>query len=514
MKSIKSKILIVILPLVMLGTGSIIVSFVIGLNNSTEFALQESMTATAKTAALLIQTELEGYKSVLKELAEDPVLTQPWPNATDSNYEILSQDILAHRDSILARQDLASLYVANAEGITVADSIDISNRDYFSAVKNTQSPYITDPLENRATGAFEMFAVAPIIRNGVFEGCVIAGIKPEVFSEIISHIVIGDTGSAVGVIDQTGTEIAHSQIQYVYDKINFVEMAKTDSSFADITALHQDSINGNSGFGEFNFFGEKKFMAYDRIEDSNNWGIYVVANQDVFYAQRDFYTVLGTVWAVAICIIIVIVILIVATKIAKPAKMATEQLPAIENGDFTVELKTEGNDEIAVMTNLFNSTVKKTRESLFLIHTETDNLGEIGEKLATVASDSASAVHQIAGNIESIKSQVINEAAGVAEIHATIEGIVTNVENLDGEIKKQANSIDDSMAATEEMVANIRSVTDVLEKNTAEVGKLSSAAETGRETIETTTSITEKISSKSDGLLEASNIIQGIVSQT
>ncbi len=64
------------------------------------------------------------------------------------------------------------------------------------------------------------------------------------------------------------------------------------------------------------------------------------------------------------------------------------------------------------------------------------------------------------------------------------------------------------------MVANIDSITQTLEKANTAVENLASATEDGKRTVNTSNSVTQKIAEESDGLMEASSVIQHIASQT
>jgi methyl-accepting chemotaxis protein len=64
------------------------------------------------------------------------------------------------------------------------------------------------------------------------------------------------------------------------------------------------------------------------------------------------------------------------------------------------------------------------------------------------------------------------------------------------------------------MVANINSVTNILNKNSATITDLETSSNQGRTSIESTVQATKKIQEQSKILLDASNVIQNIASQT
>ena len=64
------------------------------------------------------------------------------------------------------------------------------------------------------------------------------------------------------------------------------------------------------------------------------------------------------------------------------------------------------------------------------------------------------------------------------------------------------------------MAANIASITQTLEKTDEAIKNLASATNDGRTTLVNSNAVTQKIAEESGGLIEASNVIQNIASQT
>ena len=64
------------------------------------------------------------------------------------------------------------------------------------------------------------------------------------------------------------------------------------------------------------------------------------------------------------------------------------------------------------------------------------------------------------------------------------------------------------------MVSNIQSVTKTVKENVDSIEKLNASAESGNQAVSTAHTIAKNITDDSDGLLEASNVIQHIASQT
>ncbi|QEK00267.1 HAMP domain-containing protein [Treponema phagedenis] len=215
-------------------------------------------------------------------------------------------------------------------------------------------------------------------------------------------------------------------------------------------------------------------------------------------------------------IILSVIISIVSVRIGKSLKKVSKALKDIAegDGDLTVSLPVTGNDEITDLANYFNQTIKKIAESIKQVAGSTNVMQNIGAELSTNMTETASAVHQITANINGVKQQALNQAASVTETAATVEEIVRTIKQLNNSIETQATSVIQSTSSIEQMVANINSIGKMLEENRAVMADLDKQIIRGKKGAALANADVVKISEKSGTLMEASQIIQHIASQT
>ncbi len=511
MKSIKSKIFTTLLPAIFIGVGALVFFFIFTLKNIAMNNLETTMVKITETASLSVKTLTDKYQLLAEQLATDIVLTKALPeNPVEA--EKVKAEVEAYKKTIEAKHGI-TISIVDKEGTIRRNGANIAFRDYFKQVEKDLKPYITEPLVRVESSDIIILFGAPIIRDGKFDGVIHFSVAIDTFVDMMKKVSVGKSGTA-GLIDKDGNYIVHTDLQLVIDGFNTKKALENDPSLESLYAQEKELLAGNTGFGRFEAFGEKRLIAYTPIDISRDWGVFITVEESEFLDKMYNAYIVGLLLWIGISITIFGLIIFVAFLISTPAVKATKILPRIAEGDLTVEFNVTSNDEIATMMNLFRTAITNTRESMKAIKEEAISMDSIGQKLAQDAAETASAVHQIASNVESVRNQVVNEAAGVEEMNATISQITKHIEVLDNEIKNQVESVETSTSATEEMVANIRSVSSVLSKNEEEVSKLSMAADKGRDTISNTLKITEGLAEQSEGLIEASNIIQRIVSQT
>ena len=187
----------------------------------------------------------------------------------------------------------------------------------------------------------------------------------------------------------------------------------------------------------------------------------------------------------------------------------------LASGNFVVDtLEVKRRDVLgllAIRANVFHS---NTVELLSGVKKNTQEMDEVGALLSTNAEETASSINQISANIEGVKQQAMTQATGVTETAATMEEIIRTIKQLNGSIDVQASSVAQSSSSIEEMVANIASITQTIDQTDDSIIELVAATGAGKDAVATSNNVAQKISEESGGLIEASNVIQNIASQT
>ena len=129
-------------------------------------------------------------------------------------------------------------------------------------------------------------------------------------------------------------------------------------------------------------------------------------------------------------------------------------------------------------------------------------------------NQTAAAINEISANILSIKNQTVNQSASVTETSATMEQITKSIENLTKLIDEQTNDVTESSSAIEQMMANIHSVNQTLIRNNDNIKSLTESSSSGRNDLDKIAKDVQDITKESEGLLEISQVIQNIASQT
>jgi len=171
-------------------------------------------------------------------------------------------------------------------------------------------------------------------------------------------------------------------------------------------------------------------------------------------------------------------------------------------------------DELSLIAGFVNSFNGNLAISIDELKDSQKTLSGLGDELKMSASDSASAISQIASNIDSVGKKVLEQADSVHQSSGAVEEIAKNIESLDTLVKDQAESVSESSASIEEMVANIATITASIDKIASQFLSLQKATNAGQAALTGSSNLIQLIAERSDTLLEANKSITAIASQT
>lgn len=256
------------------------------------------------------------------------------------------------------------------------------------------------------------------------------------------------------------------------------------------------------------------YPIYDFSGDIIGYTKFVYSIESIQKSQTNFFIKTTAVLLFIFILFILTIIMFTKFIIIRPVNKVIVSLKSISEGDLRVALPSTGNNEIGKLTGYFADTIAKISYMIKTVLVSSQEMSEVGDVLANNIAERVSAIHQITQNIESVKAQTENQSSSVTETSATIEQVISKLGELDSDIEVQASSIEQSSAAVEQMTANIASVTKNLEKNNTLIKTVYEQTKNGKAGARSANDVVAQIASLSASLMETSEIIQNIASQT
>lgn len=501
MKSIKSKIIAVILVLTVAASVSLgIVSIVMSQNSSMD-ALEKAMITTAAVAAERIVKEIKAYQNIAIETGSIARLTNPSFTTADKR-ELVDQKV---RDHGFVRAN-----ILDSTGKSIFDGQDFSDRAYFQQGMQGIST-ISDPVISKVTGEVTFIIAAPIWKDGDTEGTV-AGVvyyaPPEDFlCKIAESIKVGNSGSAY-IIDKNGTVIAHRDKSLVMVD-NSIEDAKTDSRLADVARMESDALAGNNGFGTYTWGGVSKIMSYAPIPNMNGWAIGITAEEEEFMSGARTSVIITVIAVVFFLVIGLIVAFYCGNAMANPIRACSDRLQLLAKGDLTAPVPSvTANDETGQLVRStkiivdglsevigdsrylleemaggnFNVTSRNREVYLgdfepllasirMINHQLSDTLSQINVSAEQVASGS----DQVSAGAQALSQGATEQASSVEELAATLGDVAVKVQGTAEHARStnvQVVQIGEEMKRSNQEMQRMVSAMAEISDSSSEIGKI------------------------------------------
>ncbi|MCR4735884.1 MAG: HAMP domain-containing protein [Treponema sp.] len=409
-------------------------------------------------------------------------------------------------------------YIRDKNGRIKNDIVSEFSVEEIEAGANAASTYISEPTMTTLDGESVLSAkVFSPITNSIGQRNGVAGI--DIVLSGLGAMMDGSSiyeGSTCQFVTSSGSVLASSDGSAVGKKSRFFN-DKTTSSF--FKADENGNMDASTVTFSINDGNEKKFVtvAKTEVDRSGKFWFFISMTPENVINQSAWATITTIIIAFIIQIIIVtLIVFIVVSRFTKPLQSTVGALQNISegDGDMTIRLHTNQQNEIGAMCESFNKTMDKLSSSIKEVKASSEEMDGIGNELDDSMSQTSKAVDDITASITSIQEQMQEHAAGVEEARSVVEQIVKNISKLNENIDVQAASVSESASSIEEMTENIRNVTSILENNRSSISSLEQASELGQSLIDNTAALSAKIQDRSKNLQEASSVIRNIASQT
>lgn len=304
----------------------------------------------------------------------------------------------------------------------------------------------------------------------------------------------------IGVIDSNGTVSLCSNADFINKKLGNVV-----GTLSDLTGYSGLQYYDDASLG-------KVIVAKKQLATLPYYAIIAIPAEDFIPPVVSILSY-SLVWTAVLLVLIIIVNQFMLRYLFGRFITLHTVFNKVAEGDFTVQAVVHS-DELGVIASSMNNAIDKIRASFSVIIDAAKNMQTVSQTLSSRIVDSAAALNQITGNIETVKERVMVQHREVSEAAAKIDAITQTMASLDSNIDNQAESISGSSHTMEEIVKNIQVVQERAEKNLQSIKTLEKTTHTGKETVAMVVEVTKVVTEQSEGLLDAITVIQNTASQT
>ncbi|MBN7772869.1 methyl-accepting chemotaxis protein [Clostridium aminobutyricum] len=508
-RSIKTKILVVVLAVLLLSLGTVSAVFGILSIKGTESTVRAILEETSKTAALAMQNRMNVSKNILNEIGTNILFTDM--NAT---YEEKRQIL----DSKAEKYKAVRFSVVNFSGVDLEGKY-VGDKEFFKKSLDGETFYSSPELKEDGSGTM-MYVSAPLWDKGVFNsrvvGVVYVILDGQFLSDITGTISVGETGDSY-IIDKNSTFLAHQDESLVNSASNIINMSKSDSTLSDLAGLAEQAMKGKACFGEYIFQGADKLAAFCPIEGTDGWSICVNVEKSEFmkYSYEALAVCVGI--ALAALLAAAFIMMVLAGKITKPIREVEAAAKELAEGNFDYEITYSSQDEIGNLADSMRTMIMRTKDVITDTSRALDEMSKGNFDLNSTA--------EYVGIFKQIETSMMNI---VLKLSQTLHTIKTSADQVDigaeqvstgsqalaqGAIE-QASSIEELAAAVNQIAEKVKANAEhaiTANKKTTRVGE---DLQQSNEQMNHMMTAMEDISNKSKEISKIIKSIEDIAFQT
>ncbi len=497
MKSIKMKIMLVMCLLLFISFSVVGAIVSILMFNDSFTTLEQTMTETVQVASSFVKEKLSSYVLLVGEMSR---LTR------------LTSDELTPQEKGQIILDKSAIYGFFSSGYITLDGIshpsekDFSDRDYFIEAKNGKT-YFSDLYFCDIHQKMEIAVAAPIFKNDAVDGVIYIALDAAILSDITDQIKIGQSGYAY-MLDAKGYAIAHRDKQTVIDKTNIIESAQSNPALAQLANIQSEMIKGVEGFGEYQYNGLNKIVAYAPVQNESGWSIAVTIDYDEVTKNTTQTSMIILAVEVLALIAGVIVSVMLSHAVTTPVKELEKVALDISNGRLGTEISYVGKDELGRLA-------ESMRKSMDMLNANISDASLALEYIARGDFDIPEPSRSFIGDLKVIEDNVrviISEMSQTfSRVHRVANQVSADSEQIANSSQILAQGATEQAGSIEELSATINEVSNQITYNAQNSNKANEMATEATKAIQTSNEHMQKLMVSMSDIQDKSSEISKII---
>lgn len=345
-RNLKEKIIFYVMSVSILLTILITAVMSIGSIRSTNSLLLDNIQITTRIASQSISSNLHQLTERIYNISQEEELTDDAMSKSDK------ADFLSSFEQEIEFVWL-SVYSPDGKKIygdkNAPDSI--SDTKYYSQLTETGNLVIGEPHYDQ--DILQLCVGSPLKKGDEVAGYVIGSYKYDLLNDILSMIILGDTGSAC-ILNEEGLIIADQDLENIAEEVSIYEQNSSDKN----KKIYDKILSYQTGSTTMNLQNKKYYVGYTPIPGTN-WVLLVDAPRQEFMSDLHFSIAISLVIAVLLLVVSAMVIVPVAGKISASLFSATKRLQALSEGNLSEEVvRTSTDDEAGLLTDALAKTIE------------------------------------------------------------------------------------------------------------------------------------------------------------
>ncbi len=419
-QTVKGKILIFVLPIVVLGL--VILSGVIFkyMHNTFEAQIIQSSMSNTKEVA-------DGVSEWLDKRMMETHQSASIPAAKTMNTELLNQNNINRLKLMQARYpgvyDSVSWGPFDGSGVLYGQTSngfkEMHNQEkawYKQTMTGTQESFMSSPVISQATGKIIVNSIA-LIKNdgGQPVGMILAAIYVQAVMDKVESFKLGEKGYSL-LVSREGVYIVHPDEEAIMQKkIN-------EDEDPEVAKLGSHMLNGEEGVYRYKSKDGDNIIAFYTPITATGWSMATVAYEDELFAPVQNMLKIMSGISLLLLILISAGIWITVNKVMSPLGLMMEEMHKLAQGDFRDRPSAiDSRDELGMLAKAVREMRSGVSKVMRSVNSSAESLSSSAEALNATTEQSALAANQVAQSIVKVAEGTSQQLDAVNETTAAIE---------------------------------------------------------------------------------------------
>lgn len=327
--------------------------------------VSEKNEAIAKTEGMYIEQEIDKVREKLKAMQLDP----DFINMNIDNVNAYTDNFFSREPSIMEltlvnsegevlTQKFNSIFLESEEPINIRDA-------YIFRELERKQPYISPPEISSSTQLPFITLAEPILNSaGSFTGGIIAKLNLGFIRDIVSTKKVGNAGYLF-IVSEKGKLISHPSLREFYQNPDYSKYEYVNEILQKRNGSLWDDQNLVSFYtNEYGWTTVVQLPANEALATANSNKRTILSFINATLQSIAYFTVLTILFGFTIAFVAT---LFITKRILKPILNFANAARRISQGEFSLKIEKQSNDELGELTDSFNKMaeeLKKEREEL------------------------------------------------------------------------------------------------------------------------------------------------------
>src|SRR6056297_2139447 len=308
------------------------------MNNLANEELQE----VAKTGAMYLEAEIQGYLEVLSEVST---------KASSMDWTELKPELTDEVER-LGYMDIGIVYPnGTARYVSTNDTAELGDRSYVQKAFDGQAN-VSNVIISRVTNGPVVMEAVPIKDGNEIVGVMIARRNGEFLSNITDSLGIGERGYAF-IVGSDSTLYAHDNRDLVLNQENPFNHIETDGTLKEFGAALKELGTGRKGFANYEYQGSTRLTAMNPIQGTD-WTLGIGNYEEDYLGPINNLRNMILIISAIVIITGILAAFFVGKLIAKPVLKMKSLVEEMSKGHLGERMEITTKDEVGEMAKEIN----------------------------------------------------------------------------------------------------------------------------------------------------------------